>query len=275
MRGRATQPALSADAMLAAVLVAVSPFALGGASVKARAGPEREAWLARLHALLPADMPKRRVPLHIGDDRLLGGLDLAATLHSGRPVVQRGLLAECDGGLLTLPMAERTSPGLAAKLAFVMDAGAVVLERDALAERHPSRFGLILLDEGIDDDPPPPACLLDRLAFHIHLEPPGSQAKEPPLAEVGSIALDDITPGDIAAAQGRLASVEAADSVVEAICAATLALGVSSARALSLTLGAARASAALAGRDRVTEADASLAARLVLAPRATCVPAQD
>jgi hypothetical protein len=33
------------------------------------------------------------MPLHIGDERLLGGLDLTATLQAGRPVAQRGLLA--------------------------------------------------------------------------------------------------------------------------------------------------------------------------------------
>ena len=78
---------LSADALLAAALVAVNPSGLGGTSVRSRAGPLREAWLDRLLALLPSDVPKRRLPLNIADDRLLGGLDLTATLQSGRPVV--------------------------------------------------------------------------------------------------------------------------------------------------------------------------------------------
>ena len=170
--------------------------------------------------------PRRRLPLHIGDDRLLGGLDLAATLRSGRPLVQRGLLAECDGGILTLPMAERTPPALAAKLAAVMDAGAVVLERDALAARHQSAFGLVLLDEGLAEDEAPPGGLLDRLAFHLRLEPPEAGAPLP-------FGLDALAVGEIAAARRRLPDVGAGDDAVEALCATSLALGIASARAPS------------------------------------------
>ena len=30
--------------------------------------------------------PVKKMPLHIGDDRMLGGIDLTATLQAGRPV---------------------------------------------------------------------------------------------------------------------------------------------------------------------------------------------
>ena len=69
----------------------------------------RDIWLELLRELLPAEVPFRRVPLHISDGRLLGGLDLAATLHAGRPVAERGLLAEADGGVVLLAMAERVA----------------------------------------------------------------------------------------------------------------------------------------------------------------------
>ena len=42
---------------------------------------------------LPSLPPLQRLPLHAADDRLLGGLDLSATLQAGRPVAERGLLA--------------------------------------------------------------------------------------------------------------------------------------------------------------------------------------
>ena len=42
-------------------------------------------------------------------DRLIGGVDLAATLSSGRLVAERGVLAAADGGIVVLPMAERAS----------------------------------------------------------------------------------------------------------------------------------------------------------------------
>jgi magnesium chelatase subunit D len=56
------------------------------------------------------------------------------------------------------------------------------------------------------------------------------------------------------------------------LCAASLALGIASLRAPVLALRAARVLAALAGRSSVMEEDASEAARLVLAPRATMIP---
>jgi magnesium chelatase subunit D len=61
----------------------------------------------------------------------------------------------------------------------------------------------------------------------------------------------------------------------EALCSAAEALGIGSIRAPLLAMRAARVAASLAGRGMVTEADLGLAARLVLAPRATRFPAAD
>ena len=67
--------------------------------------------------------------------------------------------------------------------------------------------------------------------------------------------------------------VSTPEDVMQAICTAALALGVDSLRGSLLALRAARASAALDARDTVSPDDASLAARLVLSPRATRLPA--
>jgi len=163
-RGR---QAVWADALLAAAVFAVDPTGLGGVAVRAQAGTARERWLAALAAALPG--PVRRVPLHINDERLLGGLDLAATLRAGRPVAQRGLLAESDGGVVLLAMAERLSAGTSARLAAVLDAGEVALARDGIELRSPCRIGVVALDEGLSDDEHAPDALADRLAFHIDL----------------------------------------------------------------------------------------------------------
>jgi magnesium chelatase subunit D len=88
---------------------------------RVRAGPARDAWLTRWRALQQGPAP-RRIPLNIEDVQLFGGLDLTATLASGRPALRRGLLEE-DGPLI-LPMAERTRAGLAARLARAMDGDA-------------------------------------------------------------------------------------------------------------------------------------------------------
>jgi magnesium chelatase subunit D len=248
------------EALLAAALFAVDP-GTGGISLRALPGPVRDRYLGALRAYLPPGAPLRRVPLHVADDRLLGGLDLTATLQAGHPVAARGLLAEADGGVILLAMAERVSPGVAARLAAAMDTGAVVAEREGMAMRSPSVFGVVALDEGIADERPPPA-LVDRLAFLIDLEGIGLQDTAPP----------DYDAGHIKAARAQLPAVTMPDEILTALCGTAAALGVASTRALLLAVRAAQAAAALGGRKSVTEADAQAAARLVLAPRATTLP---
>ena len=228
--------------MAAAHLFAVDPEGTGIA-LRARAGPARDAWLGALQAALPDGTRMRRVPLGIADDRLLGGLDLAATLSAGRPILARGLLAEAEGGVLLLAMAERLPPGTAARMAAAGDNGA--------------RFGTVALDEGADDDEHPPACLLERLAFPLVLDDAIGDTAEPSGTEAARMRLGDVT---------------ASDTVIEALCTVAAALGVVSMRAPLLALRAAKAACALAGRIAVSDEDAALAARLVLAPRATRLP---
>jgi magnesium chelatase subunit D len=250
------------DAAQAAALLAVDPAGLGGLCVRAGAGPVRDRLLARLRALLPHGTPVRKVPLHAGESRLLGGLDLAATLGAGKPMHERGLLGEAHEGVVIIAMAERMERGTAALVAAALDEGEVRLERDGLALRVPARIGAVVLDEGAGDDPPPPAVLVDRLAFLVSLE------------GVALAAVHDDGPDarDIAAARAALPRVNVPERIVEALVGAALALGIASLRAPLLALKAARAAAALDGRGEVDEDDAATAARLVLAPRATRIP---
>jgi magnesium chelatase subunit D len=250
------------DAVHGAALVAVDPTGLGGMVLRAGAGPVRDRLVERLRALLPAGAPLRKLPLHANESRLLGGLDLAATLAAGKPMHERGLLGDAHGGLVLVAMAERMERGAAAMIAAAIDDGEVRLERDGLALRVPARIGAILLDEGAGDDPRPPAVLLDRLAFHASLD-------DVALADAVG---DDVDSSDVAAARERLRSVVVDDALVESLVAAALVLGVASMRASLLAVHAARAAAALAGRREANEDDAALAARLVLAPRATRIP---
>ena len=61
--------------------------------------------------------PSGGLPTHVHDDRLLGGLDLAATLRAGRPMSESGTAREADGGWSSSPMAERVTSLVAARLA--------------------------------------------------------------------------------------------------------------------------------------------------------------
>lgn len=255
-------PGLGADATVTAALFAVDPAGLGGVALRAAAGPVRDQWLALLRQLLPAGTPQRRIPLNTTDASLLGGLDLAATLQCGRPVAQPGVLAQADGGIALLAMAERVPAGVAARLAAVLDTQEVVAERDGLAIRQRARLGVVALDEGMDDGEQMPAALLDRMAFHLDLNTPAPPQDIP-----------DWQPDEIVQARALLAQVQASDAIVQALCATAQALGVASLRAPLLALRVARVAAALAGQDEVEQGHAEMAARLVLAPRATQVPA--
>ncbi len=246
---------------LVAALLAVDPAGLGGVALRARAGGARDQWQQLLRHFLPVGLPLRRIPLHADDSRLLGGLDLAATLRAGRPVAQAGLLAQTDGGVAVLASAERLSASTAARLAQVHDSGEVAMERNGMSMRSPARLGLVALDEGCSDEEKLPAALLDRLAFHLQMDAAAASETVPP---------DHLwNPEDILAARQLLPRVLASNAMLQALCGTAWALGVSSLRAPLLALRAARAVAALDGRSEVSPEDCSLAAGLVLAPRAT------
>ncbi len=250
-------------ACLAMALFAVAPFPLGGVSLRARSGPVRERWLSGLTDLVRPLSSLHKLPTGITDDRLLGGLDLAATLKSGKPLAQRGLLAEADGGILLLAMAERLPAVTAAHVAGALDRGAVLLERDGLTDRLPARFGAVALDEGIEDDEAAPPALLERLAFHLDLT--GLSLRDLSPFEVTSEAIQD--------ARDLYRQIPTDEAVLNGLCEAAVALGIASLRAPKFALEAARAAAALDGRPVMDQDDAALAAGLVLAPRATVLPA--
>ena len=261
------QDSLWQQAVQVAVLLAIDPGALGGVRIRASAGPVRDAWLNLLRSLMS---PSRwvRMPISITDERLLGGLDLSATLATGRPVLQHGLLAEADGGTLILSMAERLPTATAARLTQVMDERAVVLERDGLAERRPTRFAVVALDEGLSEEESLSPALRDRLAFELDLRPISPR-------RVNDIDMQQMMAGsidDIVAAREALAGVEVPDEVLKVLCGTALVLGVDSMRASIMARAVACASAALMGNQTVSDDDARLAATLVLSPRATRMP---
>ncbi len=238
------QPDPVEDAVLAARLFLIAPSAFGGMTLRG-ASPARDAVVSALNdAVTSAGKPVRRVPGHVDDDRLLGGIDIAASLSSGAAVRQRGLLEESAGGIVIVPMAERIEPGVAGRLAQHCD------ESDA----GPA---IVLLDDSIDPDDAPPASLLERTAFHCDLIHSRTWQLAP-LDTVSAMALADVEPLE--------------EDALTALAATAEALGVSSVRPLIFAAHAARAHAALMGRAFANTDDLTTAVRLVLAPRATQIP---
>ncbi|MEO0589351.1 MAG: magnesium chelatase subunit D [Pseudomonadota bacterium] len=231
------------DAALAARLFLIAPALFGGMVLRG-ASPARDALVDAIReAFEAAGKPVRRLPGHVDDERLLGGIDIAQSLTSGRAVAQTGLLEEMRGGALIVPMAERIEPRVAGRLAQALDEGA-----DSPA--------LILLDDGREADDAPPAALLERCAFHAELGASREWRVEALLGE--SAELTSVAPLD--------------DDALTALAATADALGVASLRALIFAGHTARAHAALMQEDAVDETDLSAAVRLVLAPRATRLP---
>jgi magnesium chelatase subunit D len=256
-------------ALLVADFLASNPTALHGVSIRAGAGPVRDAWLA--HFLLRLQLrsghpPKvHRLPLNASDDRLLGGLDLVATLLMGRPVAESGLLARAHGGVLLAAMAERMTASTSSRLCAVIDTGRVQFARDGLQGKDDARFVLIAFDEGAADDERPPAALLDRLAFRLDLR----EISQRVLGEFDAPANHSLSDGDDTSA---VADATIDEAQIAALCNVALAFGITSLRAAQLAVVAAKTSAMVFGRTQVTEEDITLAAELVLAPQAKSLP---
>lgn len=249
------------QAELAAALLAIDPLGLGGAVVRAPRADIAESWLAMVRSLLVEGTPIARLPISIPDDRLLGGLDLAMTLATGRPVVERGLLARTDGGVLILPCAERASDALIARLTSVLDTQRTTPRGPFAGEQTPARVAIIALDEGDGVDERPAAALTDRLAFHLTLSPEVSPD--------GAL----FTPTDLRAASASFPQVTISAARITTLVTVALAFGIDSLRAVSFAVRVARGAAALDGRRTVSDDDCQVAAALVLGPRATRLPA--
>lgn len=244
----------------AAALLVACPVGLGGMVVKAPPGPVRDAFVTMLKDALPADTPCLRLPHALPDARLTGGIDLAGTLASGRPVFERGLLATAHGGVLIAGMAERIDRAVAARLEAALDTGSVRIERDHVSDTVPAAFALILFDEGEPGEDPPPASLTDRLAFSVDLSNLSWRDCGEAIEHASATGLAPM-------------AVELAPGHAETLVTLADALGIASLRAPLLAAIAARTHAARAGRSMTGDSDIASAARLVLAPRATRLPA--
>lgn len=250
------------NAALVAALFAINPFGTCGINLRARPGPIRDAWLEQAKSLFPSKSVWRKVPVNVSDSRLTGGLDLVATLESGKPVLEHGLLAEANNGILLLAMSERLTTRNAAQIGNVIDLGEVIMERDGLKQRTKSRFGIIALDEGNDDDEYTPKKIQERFAFSIDLESVNYQQSQDWLYK----------PDLINTARTKLNTISFTPDYYASLCTVALSLGIQSMRAPILAMRVAQAAAALDDSSSVKDEHIHLASRLVYMHRATQLP---
>ncbi|MBU3603819.1 VWA domain-containing protein [Polynucleobacter sp. AP-Kaivos-20-H2] len=256
-------------ALQVAQLLVINPHGLGGVILRARSGPVRDRWLAYLNTVAQLGgmrLPLRKMPLGISDEDLIGGIDLDQTLRTGKAILRQGLLAQCDQQLLIIPMAERVEVGAAAKVVSALDNGFIAIERDGQSKRIDSRFGVVALDEGIEDDEQPNEKIRQRTAFLLNLDIIGWRD----LPETDDDFLPDAD--SLQYASEHFSNVSISEDSLSALVGVAEQLGIASIRALNLALNTAKCLAAFDREDEVSSIHLQRAIALVLSPRATRMP---
>ena len=249
-----------ADAEWAAALIALTGETLGGVHLRSPPGPVRDYWLERVKILSHQD-PIRKIPANIPEGRLLGGIDLGATLQHGRPIAETGMLGECHEHIVIAAMAERLPRNTVHHLCTALDHGAIIVARDGIEAETPARIALIATDEGTEDESAH-AALIDRLGIGLSM------------TTLGIHDVDDeiFRRRDIQRAMEMLDDVTLSEEHLMALATLTASLGIDSPRPTLAAVKVARASAALRQSEAVEEEDVARALRLCLIPRAQQLP---
>lgn len=252
------------DASLSAVVAALTgtPVLLHGS-----ASALRDQWLILLQQARRAaglEFGVVRIPANVEHERLLGGLDLSATLAMGKPIYLEGLLTSSACNIVCLSMAERWETATTAIVTQSMD------------NSNAKHTVIVAQDESqVADDQKIAMALHNRLGvlvpLHLIEQLPGiawQLMKDPD--SVFEQTSDWVKRVQYANLNWR--SVTTDDQLMEIICQSAQVLGVDSTRALIVTARAAKVIAAIDYRDAVNAQDVQIAVRLGLVWRATRLP---
>lgn len=254
------------DAMLALDVVAASTRGksanLPAIRVQAKSGPVLDHWLSLFaEAIAPTNLHK--VPVSIGMEGLLGGLDLSATLASGKRQSSQGLLAKANGGVLVLHACEDLDRDVLSTLLQAFEDGFIQLERDGIRERHETGFGMLVIDSNEADEDLMPEQVLDRLRMHISLDGIDLRCIT---SETGQLTKTVKTQQEAALCGPK---------EIEAIVALSAAFGLSSIRPAMQALEVACLHAGIHQRLQVEQDDIEAAIRLSLLNRAKSMPSSE
>ena len=254
---------------------------LGGVVIPSAVGSGKST-LARAFAdILPEGTPFVELPLNVTEDRLIGGVDLEATLATGVRVVQHGVLSKAHGGVLYVDSISLLDSSAVSHIMDAISRGEVLVEREGLSEVHPAKFMLVGTYDPTDGEVR--MGLLDRIGIIVPFTAQNDYRARKKIVNIVLGTRDEedtsdelkMLAGFIQAARELLPRVSITDEQIRALIQTAISLGVEGNRVDIFTVRAAIAAAALAQRSDVDEEDMKQAIKLVLIPRATRMPERE